>query len=55
MKALRHYSSLFAISLVLAENTPGQPQRKGQNGQFELIGNSLVSAQQVWSFKILRI
>lgn len=55
MKALRHYSSLFAVSLVLAQNTPGQPQRKGQNGQFELIGNSLVSAQQVSRFKKLRI
>ncbi|KXN90309.1 Galactose oxidase [Leucoagaricus sp. SymC.cos] len=44
------YLSLFIASFVLAEEAPkpGQPQRKGQNGKFQVIGESLVNAQQMF-------
>jgi hypothetical protein len=39
------YASLLAVSF--AYDIPTQPLRKGSDGQFELVGNSLISAQQV--------
>lgn len=39
------YASFLAVSF--AYDIPTQPLRKGLDGQFELIGNTLISAQQV--------
>jgi hypothetical protein len=45
MVSLFLYAYLLAVSF--ASDIPTQPLRKGPDGQFELIGNSLISAQQV--------
>ncbi|KAJ3574744.1 hypothetical protein NP233_g1539 [Leucocoprinus birnbaumii] len=48
------YSSLLLVSLRLrgvvgeAAPRPGQPQHKGEPGKFRVVGNSLVSAQQMF-------
>lgn len=53
IKAVARYPVylLAATGYTLAQTAPppGQPIKSGANGQFELIGNSLVSAQQVSS------
>ncbi|KDR75046.1 hypothetical protein GALMADRAFT_248901 [Galerina marginata CBS 339.88] len=44
-------SAFFLIALVHAQSTlpaPGQPTHQGNVGGFEIIGNSLVSAQQIF-------
>jgi hypothetical protein len=55
MQAVLHTLAALAVSASVAGSAsaqptippPGQPSRKGTIGSFEIIGNSLVSAQQV--------
>ena len=48
------YFSLLLASLALGmEVSLGQPQHKGEIGKFRVIGNSLVSAQQVGGLREL--
>jgi len=52
MKSRSYIAVVLATAPIISYSTaltypPGQPGHKGQPGTFEIIGNTLVSAQQV--------
>jgi len=48
-----YFSLLFASPALGMEVSLGQPQHKGEIGKFRVIGDSLVSAQQVGGLREL--
>jgi len=51
MSTKLYVSSLFVSLALSMEVSPGQPRHKGEIGKFRVIGDSLVSAQQVGGLK----